>query len=172
MKLILLLALSINLYAEDKKYTQKELDEKVKQRVAKEVKRLKKSSVAKLTQEILDKENALVKKEALLNKRLEQLELAEKSLDKKFVELEGIQKKVLGCIDENEKKESLRVSQLVNMISNMKPVKAADLLSVQDSDISIKIIEKIDPTKASKIFNLMDKEVSARLQKQYLNMRR
>ena len=64
----------------------------------------------------------------------------------------------------------MRVKQLVNVISNMKPKKAADLLAVQDSGISVKIIERIDPQKASKIFNLMDKEVSARLQKQYLNM--
>jgi flagellar motility protein MotE (MotC chaperone) len=52
----------------------------------------------------------------------------------------------------------------------MKPQKAAELLSVQDSDISVKILELIKPERASKIFNLMDKEVSARLQKQYLNM--
>ena len=58
------------------------------------------------------------------------------------------------------------------MIANMKPVKAADVLSVQDSLISVKILEQIDPKRASRIFNLMDKEVSARLQKQYLNMQK
>ena len=66
----------------------------------------------------------------------------------------------------------MRVQQLVEVISNMKPQRAADLLSVQDPDISVRIFEKTNPTKASKIFNLMDKEVSARLQKQYLNMQK
>ena len=53
-----------------------------------------------------------------------------------------------------------------------KQAPSLQVLSTQDADISVKILEKIDPTKASKIFNLMDKEVSARLQKQYLNMQK
>ena len=73
-------------------------------------------------------------------------------------------------MEDHEKTQLLRVKQLVSVISNMRPQKAAELLSVQESQISVKLLQKIDPEKASKIFNLMDKEVSARLQKQYLNM--
>jgi len=58
------------------------------------------------------------------------------------------------------------------MISNMKPDKAASVLSVQDSEIAVQILQMIDPKKASKIFNFMDKEVSAKLQKQYLQMKK
>ena len=54
----------------------------------------------------------------------------------------------------------------------MKPDKAASVLSVQDSEIAVQILQMIDPKKASKIFNFMDKEVSAKLQKQYLQMKK
>ncbi len=54
----------------------------------------------------------------------------------------------------------------------MRPEKASQLLSVQGAEISVQILSEIDEKKASKIFNLMDKEISARLQKQYLDMKR
>ena len=157
--------------ADKKIYTEKEFEEKLAKELDGQVDRLKKSSVAKLTKELLEKERALKEREEILKRREEQLKLGEESLAKEVLELEGRQKKILGCIDENQRKEAMRIKQLVSVISNMKPVKAAELLSVQDTSISVKIIEMIEPERASKIFNLMDKEVSARLQKQYLNMR-
>ena len=158
--------------ADEKIYTQKEFDAKVKAQVEKQIKRIKKSSIANLTSEVLEKESALDKKEKELQRQKEQVEMAEETLSNKIADFEKLQAKVLGCIDENKDQAKKRISALVSMISNMKPLKAADVLTVQDSKISIQILEKIEPERASKIFNLMDKEVSARLQKQYLNMRR
>lgn len=174
-KLLAFLSLIIifNLYAQDKEkiYTQQDFDKKLKEQLDIAIDKLKKKSITQLTKEILDKERELVAKEQNFNSREEQLKLGEETLGKRIIEFENDKKKILGCIDENEKKESMRISQLVQMISGMKPVKAAEILSVQEAEISVKIIEKIDPVKASKIFNVMDKEVSARLQKQYLNMK-
>lgn len=168
----LLLTVTLAFGEENKKiYTQKDFDEKVEKELDKQVDRIKKSSVATLTKEILEKERALKEREKALEKREEQIKLGEESLAKRVLEVEGRQKKILGCIDDNQRKEAMRIKQLVSVISNMKPAKAAELLSVQESSISVKIIEQIQPERASKIFNLMDKEVSARLQKQYLNMR-
>jgi flagellar motility protein MotE (MotC chaperone) len=78
----------------------------------------------------------------------------------------------LGCLQKHEDDAKNRVSQQVEVVSNMQPAKAALLLSVQEADIAVQILQLLDPKKASKIFNLMDKEVSARLQKQYMNMKR
>ena len=58
------------------------------------------------------------------------------------------------------------------MLSGMKPDAAAQVLSVQDPLIAVKMISKLDSAKVSKIFNKMDKEVSARLQKQFLTMQK
>ena len=151
-------------------YTEADFKKKLKDQVDKAVDRLKKSSVAKLTKEILDKERALEAREEALNQKEEQVKMAEQTLAQKIISFEKEQEKLLGCLDENERNKITRVKQLVSVISNMKPQKAAELLSVQDTQISVKILELIKPERASKIFNLMDKEVSARLQKQYLNM--
>ncbi len=161
-------------YAADKKktYTQEELNKKVEALVDAKIDKIKKSSIADLTKEILERERKLDDREKALNTRAEQLVLGEQTLAKKIFDLEDQQKKIIGCIETNKTGQARRVKQLVSMISNMKPVKAADVLSVQDSLISVKILEQIDPKRASRIFNLMDKEVSARLQKQYLNMQK
>lgn len=168
---LFMFSLSLSSAEAEKKYTEKEFKEKLEKAVDEQVDRLKKSSVGKLTKELLEKERALKEREERLARREEQVKLGEESLAERILEVEGRQKKILGCIDENERREAMRIKQLVSVISNMKPLKAAELLSVQDSSISVKIIELIEPERASRIFNLMDKEVSARLQKQYLNMR-
>ncbi|MBD66425.1 MAG: hypothetical protein CME62_14535 [Halobacteriovoraceae bacterium] len=159
--------------ADDKKvYTEKEMQTKVREEVSKKIDQIKKKSITQLTKELLAKEEELLKRQEELERRAEQLKINEDSLIKKIAEFEKQKEKVIGCIDDNRKNEMLRIKQLVSVIAGMKPAKAAELLSVQDSNISVKILEKIDPGKASKIFNLMDKEVSARLQKQYLNMQK
>ena len=68
-------------------------------------------------------------------------------------------------MDKNQRKRESRVDHLVQVVSGMKPQTAADMLSVQESSLTVEIISMLDPTKISKIFNLMDKEISARLQK-------
>ena len=171
-KILIMFFCSYSALAADKIYTQEEFDKKLEERVNKQVDLIKKKSVSQLSKELLEKDRALDKKTEELRIREEQIKKSEISLLKKIEAFEIQEKKLIGCIDGNKQGESMRVQQLVKVISNMKPQKAADLLSVQESDISIKIIEKIDPTKASKIFNLMNKEVSARLQKQYLNMQK
>ena len=173
--LSLILSLSFTVYAlaaePDKKLSSEEkFQQQVKVEVDRQIDLLKKKSIAQLTKELMDKERQIEKENKKIEKEKEQLKISEQSLLKKIDELEANKKKIIGCLDDNKRGEILRVKQLVDVISNMKPQKAADLLSVQESEISIKIIEKIEAQKASKIFNLMDKEVSARLQKQYLNM--
>lgn len=156
----------------EKKYSEEEFKTKVLEEIKKRVDKIKKKSIAQLTKELLDKERELEKKENLLISREEQVKIGEETLAKKIMQVEEDQKKIIGCVDDNKKGQLRRIKQMVSVISNMKPAKAAEVLSVQDSQISVKILELIDPTRASKIFNLMDKEVSARLQKQYLNMQK
>jgi flagellar motility protein MotE (MotC chaperone) len=107
-----------------------------------------------------------------LQKEQEQLKMNMNDFQKKVIEFEESQKKFLGCIDSQNEKAEKRVSQMVEVVSLMKPQNAADVLSVQDPDLSVRIMGQLEPQKASKIFNLMDKEVSARLQKQFLQMKK
>jgi flagellar motility protein MotE (MotC chaperone) len=54
----------------------------------------------------------------------------------------------------------------------MKADKAAQVLAIQDPEITMKILGKLESKTVSRIFNLMDKEISARIQKQFMTMKR
>lgn len=172
MRYLLILLVTLSVFAKEKTYTEKEFQEKVDSEVMKKIDRLKKSSVTDLTKELVMKEKKIEESLQSIQRREEQLKLGEESLSTRIVEFEKEQMKVLNCIADSKAQSAQRVNQIVNIISGMKPAKAAQMLAIQDSQISVNILGKIDPVKASKIFNLMDKEVSARLQKQYLDMRK
>lgn len=155
-----------------KTYTEEEFVKKVAEEVKAKVDSIKNKSVSDLTKEILDKEEQLKLRELQLQKQEDSLKVSESDLAKKYATFESQQKAFIGCVDKNEDESKARIGQLVDMVSNMKPQKAAEVLSVQESDIAVKILQMIDAKKASKIFNFMDKDVSAKLQKQYLLMKK
>lgn len=163
--------MALNAFAA-KTYTEEDFVKKVNEEVKKKVDVIKNKSVSDLTKEILDKEEKLKLRELEVQKTHDQLKVSEGDLAKKYAEFEARQKAFLGCVSKNEEDSKGRVGQLVEMISNMKPDKASEVLSIQDPDVAVQILQFLDTKKASKIFNFMDKEVSAKLQKQYLLMKK
>jgi flagellar motility protein MotE (MotC chaperone) len=157
---------------QEKVYTEKDFQEALKKEVARKLKQLGDGKIVNFSKELVDKENELKIKEVRYKKRLEELRITEKGLTSKISEFDDYQKKFLACLNEKDKKVSNRVGHMVDVISGMRPNKAAEVLSVQDPNISVKILGMLQPIKVSKIFNLMDKEISARLQKQYMTMKR
>ncbi len=174
MKVVLILFfVSIQVLADDPKvYSEKDFVKKVNDEVKKKVDVIKNKSVSELTKELLDKEEKLKLRELEIQKEQDALKVSEADLAKKYSDFEARQRSFLGCVKQNEDDSKARVGQLVETISNMKPQKAAELLSVQDSEIAVRILQMINPKTASKIFNFMDKDVSAKLQKQYLEMKK
>jgi flagellar motility protein MotE (MotC chaperone) len=174
--LILLLAITPSLIlaatAVKKTYTEEEFVKKVSEEVKKKVDSIKNKSVSELTKEILDKEEKLKLRELELQKEYDSLKISESELGKKYSAFEARQKAFIGCVEKNEEESKGRIGQLVEMMSSMKPQKAAEILSVQDSDIAVRILQMTDAKKASKIFNFMDKDISAKLQKQYLLLKK
>jgi flagellar motility protein MotE (MotC chaperone) len=159
--------------AEEKKnYTEEDFIKRVNEEVKKKVDSIKNKSVSELTKELLDKEEKLKLRELELQKLQDSLKVSEGDIAKRYAELSEKQRNFIGCVEKNESEGKARIGQLVDMVSNMKPQKAAEVLSVQDSEIAVSILQMIDPKKASKIFNFMDKEISAKLQKQYLLMKK
>ena len=155
-----------------KTYTEEEFTKKVAEEVRRQVDNVKNKSVSELTKELVTKEETLRLRELDLEKRQDQLKVSSQDLENKIKTFNQEQNNVLGCLQKHEDDAKNRVTQQVEVVSNMQPAKAAQLLSVQDPNIAVQILQLLDPKKASKIFNLMDKEVSARLQKQYMNMKR
>ncbi len=155
-----------------REYSEEEFQKEVIKEVLTRIDKIKKSSVSVLVKEIAAKESRLKVSEYNLLKKQELFKNNTKELENKIKDFKKKQNKILGCIDENKKNGRKRIDQMVDIISNMKPVKAAEILSVQDSSIAVQILSGMKPEKVSKVFNLMDKEISARLQKQYLNMQK
>jgi flagellar motility protein MotE (MotC chaperone) len=160
-------------YAEDVKlYSQAEFDEKLKTTLKEEVTKIKQKGVVEITQELIEKEQLIKKSQHELDKKMESYQAMLLDFNKKVTDFDASRAQFISCKLEKENEKKARIDKLVNMVSGMKPEKAANLLATQDAEISVEIIAQIDPVKASKIFNLMDKEKSATLQKQYLNMKR
>lgn len=156
----------------EKTYTEKEFLNAVEKEVENRLNRYKPKNIVNISKEYMKKERGLDLREAELAKREEALRASEKDLAKKIKELNDRGSKLLGCLDDNDKNETKRINHMVDVISGMRPQNAADVLSVQDVEISVKILGNLPPAKVSKIFNSMNKEISARLQKQYLNMKK
>jgi flagellar motility protein MotE (MotC chaperone) len=169
---ILLALASAGAGAAPRTYTEEDFVKKVSEEVRKKVDDVKNKSVAELTKEILEKEEKLKLRELDLLKQQDSLRVSEGEIAKRYAELSEKQKDFLGCVERNEDESKARIGQLVEMVSNMKPQKASEVLSVQDPEIAVKILQLIDAKRASKIFNFMDKDVSAKLQKQYLLMKK
>lgn len=170
--LIFVISFGVLAAADPKLYTEKDFIKKVNDEVKKKVDTIKNKSVSELTKELLDKEEKLRLRELELQKEQDSIKVTEGEIAKKYSEFEARQRSFLGCVKNNEEESKSRVGQLVETISNMKPQKAAEILSVQDSEIAVRILQAINPKTASKIFNFMDKEVSAKLQKQYLELKK
>lgn len=159
--------------AEEKRtYTEEEFKMAVLEEATKLMKKAGSANIVDFSKELIEKEDDLRKREMNLTKQTEQLKNSEEDLKKKLVEFQDSQKKFLGCVEEKDAKAKQRVAQMVEVIAGMKPQSAADLLAVQDSELTVKILSELDAQKTSKIFNLMNKEVSARLQKQFLQMKK
>jgi flagellar motility protein MotE (MotC chaperone) len=158
--------------APKKTYTEEEFIKKVTEEVKSKIDTIKNKSVSDLTKELLDKEEKLRLKEIEIIKQQDSIRVSENDIAKRYAELSEKQKAFIGCVEKINEESKSRIGQIVEMISSMKPDKAASVLSVQDSEIAVQILQTIDPKKASKIFNFMDKEISAKLQKQYLLMKK
>lgn len=153
-------------------YTDEEFKKAVMDEAAKLMKKAGSAHLVDFSKELLDKEEVIKNKELELKKQEEELKLSKSDFQKKIAEFEDTQKKFLGCIEGQKDSTDKRVAQMVEVISGMKPQSAADVLAIQDPELAVKILATIEAQKASKIFNLMDKEVSAKLQKQFLQMKK
>ena len=166
--------ISLAFSAEDKKlvYTEEDFKNKVEEEVVKKLAKVLDKGVVGFSKDLLEKEKVIEKRGQDIQAREDEIKVIEEELKKSIQKFSNRQKKVLGCLSDNEKKINQRVQHMVDVISGMKADSAAQVLSVQDSSISVQILSKLEPEKISKIFNVMDKEISARLQKEYMNMKR
>ena len=155
-----------------KEFTDEQLNEYVMKELEKKLKKIGRSKILAFSKELFKKEEDLKLIELNLKREKEKIELMKKNFEKSIKDFRKKQSKIITCLDKQDLEKNKRLNHMVEVISNMRPQAAAQLLSVQENDIALKILGALDSVKVSKIFNLMTKEISSRLQKQYINMKR
>jgi flagellar motility protein MotE (MotC chaperone) len=171
--LILLITLNNGFtQTEIKLYSESEFQKKLSEEVVKKVSKFKGQDLTVYIAELMKKEKALEDRENKLKDEKTQLGISMENFEKRVNTHLKKENDLLGCIDTVKGEEDKRISRMVEIISTMKPDKAAQVLSIQDQELTIKILGLLDSKLVSKIFNLMDKEISARLQKQFMTMKR
>ena len=156
----------------EKTYTEAEFHAAVMKEVERRLIRLGKNEIINFSKELMEKERDLNIRNDVLNQREQSIKLSAADLAKKVSDFESRQSKLISCLDGVDKQKKDRVRHMVDTISGMKPQSAADLLSVQEAELAVEILAALESAKVSKIFNMMDKEISARLQKQYMTMKK
>ena len=169
--------LALALEAQDEKiYSQKEFDESVKKKVEegirKKMDKIRPENIMNFSRQLIKKEKSLQNRSSVLSKKEEHLMFMSKELEEKISDFEAKQKTLIACIEKLDHEKNNRIKHMVNVISGMRPKHAADMLSIQEATLAVKIMGMLQSEKVSKIFNLMDKEISARLQKQYMTMKK
>jgi len=155
-----------------KEFTDKQLNEFIIKELEKKLKKIGRSKILNFSKELFKKEEDLKIIELDLKREKEKINLMKKNFEKNIKDFRKKQSKIISCLDKQDLEKTKRLNHMVEVISNMRPQAAAELLSVQENDIALRILGALDSLKVSKIFNLMTKEISSRLQKQYINMKR
>ncbi|MBI2522142.1 MAG: hypothetical protein HYV97_17115 [Bdellovibrio sp.] len=158
--------------AAKREYTAEEFHKALLEEVEKVLVKTKQEKFVEITKELLNKEQEFKVQTLALEREREQLDMNKREFEKKVQAFFSLQQKLLGCLESQDSLKDKRIDHMVDVVSNMKPDSAAQLLSAQEVELAVSILGKLDAVKVSKIFNLMDKEISARLQKQYLNMKK
>jgi flagellar motility protein MotE (MotC chaperone) len=142
----------------------KELQEKIQY--------LKNTGCEEYARDLLKREHTLKEREDKLWKKNQKFSMSLINFEQKMKKFNQDREKTITCLNNNQQREDKRIDKMVEIISSMKNDKAADLIAIQDWKISVKILLRLTPSKVSKLFNQMDKEISARLQKQFLSMKK
>ena len=160
----------------EKTYTQKEFDDELKKRIKEKVgqvlEKIRPKNLTNFSRELIEKEEGLRVREFEAEKKEEQLALLSQELEKKILDFQKNQENFIACAEGVNKEGEDRIKHMVSVVSSMRPQSAADILSVQEPSLAVNIMGLLTAEKVAKIFNLMDKEISARLQKQYMTMKK
>jgi flagellar motility protein MotE (MotC chaperone) len=105
--------------------------------------------LSKRRTEIEAKEKKLGEREALL-------EAAQKELDRKFKEMEGLRDEIKDLLQQQTAAEASRIQSLVKIYSGMKPKDAARIFSTLDTDILMDVVSNMPESKAAPIIALME----------------
>jgi flagellar motility protein MotE (MotC chaperone) len=107
-------------------------------------------------QELLKRRLEVEEKEKKIGEREALLEAAQKELNKKFIEMEGLRDELKELLQQQTAAEATRLQSLVKIYSGMKPKDAARIFNTLDSDILLDVIGGMPESKSGAIMALME----------------
>lgn len=117
------------------------------------------SDIKKEMYQDLSKRRAEIEvKETKLGQREALLEAAQKELDRKVKEMEGLRDEIKDLLKQQTAQEAARIQSLVKIYSGMKPKDAARIFNTLDTDILMDVVGNMPESKASPIIALMEAE--------------
>lgn len=108
-----------------------------------------------LLQALAARRDILERREKEISQREALLSAAEKRLEEKVIELEGVKSELLKMIGRRNEEEDARLRSLVRIYEAMKPKEAAQILEKLDMTVLLGVIERMKESKVAPILASM-----------------
>lgn len=109
-------------------------------------------------------------RESALNEREKELKILQSEVEEKLARLEEARTVLENLLDQKERIEGERVSDLSKIYQRMDPARAAAALDTMDQDLAIGILSQMRSKGAGEILNEMSKEKAAELSRAFTSL--
>jgi flagellar motility protein MotE (MotC chaperone) len=117
----------------------------------------------KLFSLLIQKENALERREKLVANEEQDLRAAELALESRLLELQKLRDQIREMLTDLDGDREERVASLVKMFESMRPKQSAAILEVTDEEVALEVLERMNQGKAGKTLAAMEPTIAARL---------
>jgi flagellar motility protein MotE (MotC chaperone) len=105
-----------------------------------------------------ERKKELDEREAELGKLEEELQKQKVEIETKIKQLDEIRRSIAGRLDEKVKVDEEKVTKLVEMYKNMKPIQAAKVVESLDEDLAVEILDRMKQKNAAEIMGFIAAE--------------
>ncbi len=115
-------------------------------------------SEIQILQELAERREALDLRDKEIDKKTVQLKVAEEEIAKKLQQLKEYEARLKKLINEYDEKEQEKINSLIKLYSTMKPKDAARIFNTLDLDILVALLKGMKPSVSSSILAQMKAE--------------
>lgn len=113
---------------------------------------------------------ALESRESEMDERENELKILQNEVEEKLARLEEARTALEDLLDQKERIEGERVSDLSSIYQRMDPARAAAALDTMDQDLAIGILSQMRSKGAGEVLNEMSKEKAAELSRAFTSL--
>lgn len=109
-----------------------------------------------ILQDLAQRREALDMREKEIDKKALQLHITEEEINKKLEQLQAYESKLRDLIQDYKEKEQGKLAALVKLYTSMKPQDAARIINTLDIELATALLRGMKPTTSSAILSKMD----------------